>query len=185
MYEWKVGHILFNWYGQWTCCPSHRVFLFYALTVSLSCLHNGILSQKSDYREALLASQLLSTISIQSRHLLILHTLPLKSYLYVHSVPKLLRVPLTRSLPPYLHPSGKMLQDDDGRYRGLLSYEERGQAGGLGPYQESLVSLTQHCGLMCNILGPSCNFLRNSLVNSRQTVRKSGHTQTLPFLSIL
>ena len=82
------------------------------------------------------------------------------------------------SLPPYLHPSAKMLQDAERRFRGVLSCEEIGQTGYLGPYQESIVSMTQNYVLVSNILGQTCVFLSRGVAQCRLAVRKSGHTQT-------
>lgn len=64
----------------------------------------------------------------------------------------------------------------------MLSFEEMGQAGYLGPYQDSIVSMTQNCVLVSNILGQTCVFLSKGMAECRQTVRKSGQTY---FLSIL
>ncbi|XP_071374892.1 calcium-binding protein 1a isoform X2 [Centroberyx affinis] len=73
---------------------------------------------------------------------------------------------------PLRNPSGKMLRDAERGFRGVLSCEERGQAGGLGPYQESLVSMTQNCALMSNILGQTCIFLSKGMAKSRQADRE-------------
>uniref|UniRef100_A0A4W6F0Y6 Uncharacterized protein n=1 Tax=Lates calcarifer TaxID=8187 RepID=A0A4W6F0Y6_LATCA len=65
-----------------------------------------------------------------------------------------------------------------------LSQCEMGQAGYLGPYQESIVSMTQNCVLVSNILGQTCVFLSTGMAKCRQTVRKSGQTHFLKSLSI-
>lgn len=81
---------------------------------------------------------------------------------------------------------GKMLQDAERRFTGVLSCEEMAQAGYLGPYQESIVSMTRSCVLVSNILGQTCVYLSKGM--ARQDVRKSGHpflcTSELP-LSVL
>ena len=89
-----------------------------------------------------------------------------------------------RSLTLSLHPSGKMLQDAERRFRGVLSCEEMGQAGYLGPYQEtivqeSIVSMTQSCVLVSNIRLHTCVFLSKGMATCRQAVRKSGQTSFL------
>ncbi|XP_026199234.1 calcium-binding protein 1a isoform X1 [Anabas testudineus] len=67
---------------------------------------------------------------------------------------------------------GQMLQDAERRLRGVLSLEEMGQAGYLGPYQDSIVSMTQNCVLMSNILGQTCVFLSKGMAKCRQTDRE-------------
>lgn len=99
--------------------------------------------------------------------------------LYLHCI--VLRSCLTLSL----HPSGKMLQDAERRFRGVLSCEEMGQAGYLGPYQESIVSMTQNCVLVSNIRLQTCVFLSKGMATCRQAVRKSAQTSyLLPYLSV-
>ncbi|XP_050931225.1 calcium-binding protein 1a isoform X1 [Lates calcarifer] len=67
---------------------------------------------------------------------------------------------------------GQMVQDAERRLRGVLSCEEMGQAGYLGPYQESIVSMTQNCVLVSNILGQTCVFLSTGMAKCRQTDRE-------------
>lgn len=67
-----------------------------------------------------------------------------------------------------------MLQDAERRVRVVLSCEEMGQSGYLGSYQDSIVSVTQNCVLVSNILGQSCVFLSKGMAKCRQAVRKSG-----------
>ncbi|KAF3696082.1 Calcium-binding protein 1 [Channa argus] len=66
---------------------------------------------------------------------------------------------------------GQMLQDAERRLRAVLSCEVMGQAGYLGPYQDSIVSMTQNCALMSNILGQTCVFLSKGMAKCRQTVQ--------------
>lgn len=84
-----------------------------------------------------------------------------------------------------LRPSAKMLQDTEGRLRGVMSFEEMSPNGYLGPCQESIVSMTQNCVLVSNILGPTCVFLSKSMAECRLAVRKSGHTQTFHCLACI
>ncbi|XP_067459837.1 calcium-binding protein 1a isoform X2 [Thunnus thynnus] len=69
-------------------------------------------------------------------------------------------------------PVRTMLQDAERTFRGVLSCEEMGQAGYLGPYQESIVSMTQNYVLMSNILGQTCVFLSKGVAQCRQTDRE-------------
>ncbi|XP_076587726.1 calcium-binding protein 1a isoform X2 [Chaetodon auriga] len=120
-----------------------------------------------------------STLSLSHQHTYVIlfqrstvlcidcHTSSLISHLY----PILLRVGF-RSLTLSLHPSGKMLQDAERRFRGVLSCEEVGQAGYLGPYQESIVSMTQNCVLVSSILGQTSVFLSKGMASCRQADRE-------------
>ncbi|XP_040012286.1 calcium-binding protein 1a isoform X3 [Xiphias gladius] len=69
-------------------------------------------------------------------------------------------------------PLRTMFQDAERRLRGVLSSEEMGQAGYLGPYQESIVSMTQNCVLVSNILGQTCVFLSKGMAKCRQADRE-------------
>ncbi|XP_067377508.1 calcium-binding protein 1a isoform X2 [Channa argus] len=69
-------------------------------------------------------------------------------------------------------PLRTMLQDAERRLRAVLSCEVMGQAGYLGPYQDSIVSMTQNCALMSNILGQTCVFLSKGMAKCRQTDRE-------------
>uniref|UniRef100_A0A8D0D931 Secreted protein n=1 Tax=Sander lucioperca TaxID=283035 RepID=A0A8D0D931_SANLU len=51
-----------------------------------------------------------------------------------------------------------------------LSQIEMGQTGYLGPYQESIVSMTQNCVLMSNIRLQTCVFLSKGMATCRQAV---------------
>lgn len=64
----------------------------------------------------------------------------------------------------------------------MLSCEESGQSGYLEPYQDSVVSMTQNCVVVGNILGRTCVFLSKGMAKSRQAVRKSQQTRFLPLL---
>lgn len=55
----------------------------------------------------------------------------------------------------------------------MLSCEESGY---VGPYQDSIVSVTQNCVLVSNILGQTCVFLGKGMAKCRQAVRKSCKT---------
>uniref|UniRef100_A0A3P9Q853 Uncharacterized protein n=1 Tax=Poecilia reticulata TaxID=8081 RepID=A0A3P9Q853_POERE len=67
-----------------------------------------------------------------------------------------------------------MLQDAERRLRLVLSCEESGY---LGPYQDSIVSVTQNCVLVSNILGQTSVFLGKGMAKCRQAVRKSLKTR--------
>ncbi|XP_035020891.1 calcium-binding protein 1a isoform X1 [Hippoglossus stenolepis] len=67
---------------------------------------------------------------------------------------------------------GQMLRDAERRLRGGLPCEEMGHAGYRQPYQESIVSMTQNCVLVSNILGQTCVFLSNGVAKCRQTDRE-------------
>ncbi|XP_039476377.1 calcium-binding protein 1a isoform X1 [Oreochromis aureus] len=67
---------------------------------------------------------------------------------------------------------GQMLQDAERRVRVVLSCEEMGQSGYLGSYQDSIVSVTQNCVLVSNILGQSCVFLSRGMAKCRQADRE-------------
>uniref|UniRef100_A0A3P8N751 EF-hand domain-containing protein n=3 Tax=Haplochromini TaxID=319058 RepID=A0A3P8N751_ASTCA len=67
---------------------------------------------------------------------------------------------------------GQMLQDAERRVRVVLSCEEMGQSGYLGSYQDSIVSVTQNCVLVSNILGQSCVFLSKGMAKCRQADRE-------------
>ncbi|KAM4577708.1 calcium-binding protein 1a isoform 1-T1 [Odontesthes bonariensis] len=67
---------------------------------------------------------------------------------------------------------GQMLQDVERRLRLVLSCEEIGHTGYLGPYQDSIVSMTQNCVLVSNLLGQTCVFLSNGMAKCRQTDRE-------------
>uniref|UniRef100_A0A669EC46 Uncharacterized protein n=1 Tax=Oreochromis niloticus TaxID=8128 RepID=A0A669EC46_ORENI len=54
----------------------------------------------------------------------------------------------------------------------VLATVEMGQSGYLGSYQDSIVSVTQNCVLVSNILGQSCVFLSRGMAKCRQAVRK-------------
>ncbi|XP_013871038.1 calcium-binding protein 1a isoform X2 [Austrofundulus limnaeus] len=69
-------------------------------------------------------------------------------------------------------PLRAMLQDVERRLRLVLSCEEIGQSGYLGPYQDSIVSMTQNCVLVSNILGQTCVFLSKGMAKSRQADRE-------------
>jgi len=69
-----------------------------------------------------------------------------------------------------------MLQDAERRFRGVLSCEDMGQAVFLGPYQESIVSMTQNCVLVSNIRLQTFVFLSKGVATCRQPVRKSRQT---------
>lgn len=58
----------------------------------------------------------------------------------------------------------------------MLSSEDMGQAGYLGPYQHSNVSMRQNYIAMSNILGQTCVFLSKGMARRRQAVRKSAQT---------
>ncbi|XP_035808063.1 calcium-binding protein 1a isoform X4 [Amphiprion ocellaris] len=62
--------------------------------------------------------------------------------------------------------------DAERRFRGVLSCEEMVQTGYLGPYQDPIVSMTQNCVLVSNILGQTCVFLSKGMENCRQTDRE-------------
>ncbi|KAF7199760.1 transcript variant X2 [Nothobranchius furzeri] len=62
-----------------------------------------------------------------------------------------------------------MLQDAERRLRLVLSCEEIVQSGYLGPYQDSIVSMTQNCVVVSSILGQTCVF--KEMEKGRQTVR--------------
>ncbi|XP_069562761.1 calcium-binding protein 1a isoform X1 [Brachyistius frenatus] len=67
---------------------------------------------------------------------------------------------------------GQMLQDAERRLRVVLSCQEMGQSGYLGPYQDSIVSMTQNCVLVSNILGQTCVFLSKGVAQCRQADRE-------------
>ncbi|XP_023199957.1 calcium-binding protein 1 isoform X1 [Xiphophorus maculatus] len=64
---------------------------------------------------------------------------------------------------------GQMFQDAERRLRLVLSCEESGY---LGPYQDSIVSVTQNCVLVSNILGQTCVFLGKGMAKCRQADRE-------------
>lgn len=63
----------------------------------------------------------------------------------------------------------------------MLSCAEIAQSGYLGPYQDSIVSMTQNCVLVSNLLGQTCVFLSKGMAKCMQAVRKSEQTR---FLSV-
>ncbi|XP_051279099.1 calcium-binding protein 1a isoform X1 [Dicentrarchus labrax] len=67
---------------------------------------------------------------------------------------------------------GQMVQDADRRFRGVLSCEQMGPAGYLGPYRDSIVSVTQNYVLVSNILGQTCVFLSKGMATCRQADRE-------------
>ncbi|KAJ4941696.1 hypothetical protein JOQ06_011572 [Pogonophryne albipinna] len=67
---------------------------------------------------------------------------------------------------------GQMLQDAERRLRGVLSCEDMGQAVFLGPYQESIVSMTQNCVLVSNIRLQTFVFLSKGVATCRQPDRE-------------
>ncbi|XP_059194185.1 calcium-binding protein 1a isoform X3 [Centropristis striata] len=69
-------------------------------------------------------------------------------------------------------PMRTMLQDAERRFRGVVSCEEMGQAGYLGPYQESIVSMTQNCVLVSNIRLQTCVFLSKGVAACMQADRE-------------
>ncbi|XP_023199958.1 calcium-binding protein 1 isoform X3 [Xiphophorus maculatus] len=66
-------------------------------------------------------------------------------------------------------PLRAMFQDAERRLRLVLSCEESGY---LGPYQDSIVSVTQNCVLVSNILGQTCVFLGKGMAKCRQADRE-------------
>ncbi|KAF3851007.1 hypothetical protein F7725_012779 [Dissostichus mawsoni] len=66
---------------------------------------------------------------------------------------------------------GQMLQDAERRFRGVLSCEDMGQAVFLGPYQDSIVSMTQNCVLVSNIRLQTFVFLSKGVATCRQPVQ--------------
>ncbi|KAI4820240.1 hypothetical protein KUCAC02_028224 [Chaenocephalus aceratus] len=69
-------------------------------------------------------------------------------------------------------PLRTMLQDAERRFRGVLSCEDMGQAVFLGPYQESIVSMTQNCVLVSNIRLQTFVFLSKGVATCRQPDRE-------------
>ncbi|XP_033474642.1 calcium-binding protein 1a isoform X1 [Epinephelus lanceolatus] len=67
---------------------------------------------------------------------------------------------------------GQILQDAERRFGGVLPCEEMGQAGYLGPYQESIVSMTQNCILVRNARLQTCVFLSKGMAECRQADRE-------------
>ncbi|KAM9858271.1 calcium-binding protein 1a isoform 2-T2 [Aulostomus maculatus] len=63
-------------------------------------------------------------------------------------------------------------RDADRRLRGVLSCEEMGQTGYLRPYQDSIVSITQNCVFMGNILEQNCGLLSKGVAKCRHDDRE-------------
>nr|XP_054587281.1 calcium-binding protein 1a isoform X2 [Nothobranchius furzeri] len=89
-------------------------------------------------------------------------------HLFLFNVLNLFSTHFALSLP--LHANGKMLQDAERRLRLVLSCEEIVQSGYLGPYQDSIVSMTQNCVVVSSILGQTCVF--KEMEKGRQTDRE-------------
>ncbi|XP_047447681.1 calcium-binding protein 1a isoform X1 [Mugil cephalus] len=67
---------------------------------------------------------------------------------------------------------GQTLQDAERRLRVVMSCEEMVPAGYLRPYQDSIVSMTQNCVLVSNIMGQTCVFLSKGVAECRQADRE-------------
>uniref|UniRef100_H2MI59 Calcium binding protein 1a n=2 Tax=Oryzias TaxID=8089 RepID=H2MI59_ORYLA len=67
---------------------------------------------------------------------------------------------------------GQMVQDAERRLRLVLSCAEIAQSGYLGPYQDSIVSMTQNCVLVSNLLGQTCVFLSKGMAKCMQADRE-------------